>query len=95
MVEVMKQTIEHYAEKNDVTLTMMFHSMEIMPGASPYAATEKDCQRILDKIEHVLAYAKDNDIRFSTLGEMPQYFRKLPRIVAVYDKDGNPMPLKN
>ncbi len=74
MVEVMQQTAEHYSDKKDVTLTMMFHSMEIMPGASPYAATEKDCQRILGNIEHALAYAKDNHFRFSTLGEMPQYF---------------------
>jgi hypothetical protein len=74
MVEVMQQTAEHYSDKKEVTLTMMFHSMEIMPGASPYAATEKDCQRILGNIEHALAYAKDKHFRFSTLGEMPQYF---------------------
>jgi hypothetical protein len=74
MVEVMEQMAEHYADKKDVILTMMFHSMEVMPGASPYAATEKDCQRILDNIEHALAYAKDKKYRFSTLGEMPHYF---------------------
>ena len=76
MVEVMERTMEKNADKKDITLNMMFHSMEIIPGASPYAETEKDCQRILGSIEHVLTYAKDNGIRFSTLGEMPQFFRK-------------------
>ena len=74
MVKVIMQTIERNSNRKDITLNMMFHSMEIMPGASPYAATEKDCQRILDRIEHVLAYAKDNEFRFSTLGEMPRFF---------------------
>ena len=94
MVEVMKHFINRYADKKDVTLTMMFHSMEIMPGRSPYAATEQECQRILDNMEIALAYAKDNNIRFSTLGEMPQFFHKPPRIVAAYDKDGKEVPLK-
>ena len=93
-VEVMRRVTEIYADKEDITLNMMFHSMEIMPGVSPYAAKEKHCQRILDYLEHALIYAKDNNFRFSTLGEMPQYFRKLPRIVAEYDKDGNEMPLR-
>ena len=95
MVDVIKRVTEQNTNKKDVTLTMMFHSMEIMPGASPYAATEKDCQRILENIEHVLAYAKDNRFRFSTLGEMPHYFHKIPRIVAAYDKDGKSLPLKH
>jgi hypothetical protein len=94
MVDVMKRVAEEYADKKDISLNMMFHSMEIMPGVSPYAAKEKHCQRILDYLEHALIYAKDNNFRFSTLGEMPQYFRKLPRIVAEYDKDGNEMPLR-
>ncbi len=95
MVEVMRQVVKQHADKKDVTLTMMFHSMEVMPGASPYADTEKDCQTLLDKIEMALAYAKDNQFRFSTLGEMPQYFRRPPRIVAEYDRDGKEIPLKD
>jgi hypothetical protein len=82
MVKVMKHFIDHYADKKDITLTMMFHSMEIMPGRSPYADTEKDCERILNNIEIAISYAKDNDIRFSTLGEMAQYFPKPQRIDA-------------
>ncbi|HEY3420771.1 MAG TPA: hypothetical protein VGK23_09480 [Methanomassiliicoccales archaeon] len=94
MVQVMRRTAETYADKKEIVLNMMFHSMEIMPGTSPYAAKEKDCQRILGYLEQALAYAKDNKHRFSTLGEMPQYFRKLPRIVAEYDKDGHEVPLR-
>jgi hypothetical protein len=86
MVDVMRRTTEIYADKKDVTLNMMFHSMEIMPGASPYAAKEEDCQRILGYIEQALTYAKDNAFRLSILGEMPQYFSKPIRSVAKYDK---------
>jgi len=94
MVDVMRRTSEVYADKRDVTLTMMFHSMEVMPGASPYAAKEEDCRRILDHIEQALTHAKDNGFRFSTLGEMPRYFNKPIRSVAEHDKDGQAVPLK-
>lgn len=76
MVEVAKRMIGKNLGKKDVALNMMFHSMEVMPGASPYADTEKDCERILGNIEHLLAYAKDSGFRFSTLGEMPQFFSR-------------------
>ena len=95
MVEVMRRTTEIYEDKKDIALTMMFHSMEIMPGASPYAAKEEDCRRILDHIEQTIAYAKDNGIRFSILGEMPQYFSKPIRSVDEHDKDGQETPLNN
>ena len=95
MVDVMRRVTEEYSDKKDISLNMMFHSMEIMAGASPYAAKEKHCLRILDYLEYALAYAKDNQFRFSTLSEMPQYFRKPPRIVAEYDKDGKEIPLRD
>ena len=93
-VEVMRRVTEIYADKEDITLNMMFHSMEIMPGASPYAAKEEECRRILDNIEQALAHAKDKGFRFSTLGEMPQYFSKPIRSVAKNDKDCRTVPLE-
>ena len=77
MINIITNVLNYYNNinnyNNDITLNMMFHSMEIMPGASPYAAKDKDCNRILDRIEKVLAYSKDNNFRFSTLGEMPDF----------------------
>jgi hypothetical protein len=94
MVEVMRRTTEIYADKQDIALTMMFHSMEIMPGASPYAAKEEDCRRILDYIEQALTFANDSGFRFSTLGEMPRYFGKPIRGVAENGKDSQAVPVE-
>lgn len=55
-------------------INMMFHSMEIVPGASPFAQTEEDCQRILGRIEAVLQYAAESGVQFVTLKELSEYY---------------------
>lgn len=47
MIEVAHLAIEHTPVKQPVLLNMMYHNVEVFPGASPYAATESDVDNIL------------------------------------------------
>lgn len=51
------------------TLTMMFHSMELVAGASPYAQTEAEVDRILADLETVFARARQLGFAGATLTE--------------------------
>jgi hypothetical protein len=48
-------------------LVMMLHSMEICPGASPYAQDAAGVERIVDNMRQVFAWCDANDVEFSTM----------------------------
>ena len=58
-----------------IVLNMMFHSMEFFPGASPYAANEEDCKRLLGALEETIRYCRDIGVKFATLSEMYDIFK--------------------
>ena len=51
-------------------LNMMFHSMEIIPQASPYVRTRAGQRRFLQRLESALHHARACHCRFLTAGEM-------------------------
>jgi glycosyltransferase involved in cell wall biosynthesis/SAM-dependent methyltransferase len=51
------------------TLCMMFHSMELVAGASPYAQTESEVDRVLADLDAVFARAKSLGFVAATLTE--------------------------
>jgi hypothetical protein len=75
MLYVIKKIIRQHSAKENVVLNMMFHSMEIMPGASPYNKTEQDCNKFMEKIENVLRYCKMSKFSFVTLSELYARFK--------------------
>jgi hypothetical protein len=50
-------------------LVMMLHSMEVIPGASPYARTKEQADRIISAMAHLFSYANRNGIRYCTMSE--------------------------
>jgi len=76
MLYVIKKIKKQNSGKENVVLNTMFHSMEVIPDASPYNKTEKDCKEFLKKIEKVLEYCKINKFDFVTLSELYSYFRR-------------------
>ena len=40
-------------------LNIMFHSNEVIPGASPYTANEKDVQNLLMSLEKLFSHLKN------------------------------------
>ena len=53
-----------------VCLNMMFHSMEVIPGASPYVRSERGRRAFLKRLEAVLAYAQRCGCRFVHAGDL-------------------------
>ena len=74
MLGVIKKMIRRYRMNNAVVLNMMFHSMEVIPGASPYTKTEGECQALLERIKTVLEYCARNSFAFATLSELYSVF---------------------
>ena len=58
-----------------VLLNMMFHSSELMPGASPYNKTDEDVQNFLKKIENLFFYLQSRwNVEAITLSDTLKYF---------------------
>lgn len=55
-----------------VVLNAMFHNVEIVPGASPYAADDREAKGILDRLEALLAFAARESIQVVGLGDVPE-----------------------
>ena len=53
-----------------VVANMMFHSMELFAGASPYSATDRDVQRYLDDLSFVFEVASERGYEFLGLTEI-------------------------
>jgi len=53
---------------------MMFHNVELVPGASPYSQTEEDVTRYLDTLKRVFAHAEKRGLRSCTMTEYHRYY---------------------
>ena len=60
--------------RRPVALNAMFHNVEILPGASPYAATEREAAAILSRLEALLAFAQREGIAVVGLTELATHF---------------------
>lgn len=50
-------------------VVLMFHSSELLPGASPYRATSEDVSALLALLDGLFAWARDRGHGFATLTE--------------------------
>lgn len=75
-IYIMDQLNEKYAGEKFVVYNMMFHNVEVMPGLSPYAATEEDCKNYLTLLESLFRYCKINNIQSSSLSGLHEIYRK-------------------
>lgn len=73
---LIKDYFQKYKNKNIIVLTMMFHSMEIIPKASPYTRTKLEVHWFLRRLEKVLLYLKNLGCEFLTLKEIYQLYIK-------------------
>jgi hypothetical protein len=60
------------APPTPIVLNAMFHNVEVVAGASPYAATEDAALRIVDRLAVLLAWAKAEGIACVGLGDVPE-----------------------
>jgi len=66
----------HKSNSSPVFLNMMFHSMEIIPGASPYAKNPEQANRIVHRIKDYLQWWDKSGYSYSSLGDTITYFNR-------------------
>lgn len=68
----MKKLIDKITGESEesVVLNMMFHSMEIIPKASPYVKSQTGQRRFLKKLKNIFEYLGDLDFESKTLVEI-------------------------
>lgn len=54
--------IDYVTHAPERIFVLMFHSMEVVPGASPYAASADECGRIVGALEGLLRHCADRGI---------------------------------
>jgi hypothetical protein len=67
------ELIRYVQRSSEVFLNLMFHSMEIIPGASPYAQTQSDVDRIINAMDALFAYCGGQGIQFRGLTEVADH----------------------
>ena len=79
-VETMKELVRHhlkrFADRPIIVLNMMFHSMEVIPKASPYPQSEPEVARFLAQLGQILGWSADLGFDFASMREAGrQYVR--------------------
>jgi len=52
---------------------MMFHNVEVLPLLSPYTRSQKDCRKLMDRLERFVIFCKEQGavgINLSALHEI-------------------------
>jgi len=63
------ELVRYVANTNDRFLVLMFHSVELTPGASPYARDDEGVDRILGSLAELFGWCSDHGFRFSSMSE--------------------------
>ncbi len=75
IVEVAKDEIAAAtaaAPSRPVVLTCMFHNVEVLPGTSPYAATEAQAIALVGRLRALLDFAAREGVRTIGLSDVPE-----------------------
>lgn len=77
-VDTMKGVVRHhlnrFADQPIVVLNMMFHSMEVIPKASPYPQSAADVMKFTEQLKQTLDWCAKQGFRFSTLKGVREHF---------------------
>jgi len=65
-----------------IILNCMFHNVEVIPGASPYAANEAEADAILRRLAGLLAFAEREGIGSLGLGDVPDLYTESARPIS-------------
>ena len=81
------QLIASQPSRNGVTrpLVMMFHSVELVPGASPYPQTESEIIRYLEILNQVFQLASEMRIKSCTLEEYYHLYFEQTKFSAIVE----------
>lgn len=66
MKDIVQYHLKEYRNEKIININMMFHSMEIIAGATPYPQSENDVSRYLDDMHNILSWCKQEGIAFTS-----------------------------
>jgi hypothetical protein len=69
-----EELVRYLRESSERFLVMMLHSMEVIPGASPYARSEEEAGRIVSAMDRLFAEAARAGIEFCTMAEAARLY---------------------
>jgi hypothetical protein len=76
MQKVVNYHLKHYAHQPLIVLNMMFHSMEVIPQASPYPQNQKEVHQFLDDLSDILHGCRQQGIEFCKACDIPRLYQK-------------------
>ena len=74
MKKVVGLHVDRYAKEPILVLNMMFHSMEVIPKASPYPQTEHDVRIFMDQLSRILHWCAELGFEFSRLSDVRKHY---------------------
>lgn len=75
MKSIFRYQLKKHANQRVLTMNMMFHSMEIIPEASPYPQTEAEVARFVDDMQQALQWCAAEGAQFSGLTDLYSAFK--------------------
>jgi len=72
LIAIAQDEVGHARRGRPVVLNCMFHNVEVVPGASPYARNEREAGAIVNDLAGFLAWAEREGIRGVGLGDIPE-----------------------
>lgn len=78
LVRTARDAIESARREGDrraIVLNAMFHNVEIVAGASPYAATDRAATTLLSRLDALLSWARSEGVKAVGLGDVPGELR--------------------
>lgn len=70
MKKIVHYHMRKFSNKQVLNINMMFHSMEIIEGASPYCQTPAEVKRFIDNMLEGLSWCKDEGVEFCGLTDL-------------------------
>jgi hypothetical protein len=74
MKGLVRHHLNRFAKQPIVVLNMMFHSMEVIPKASPYPQSESDVRKFTEQLREILGWCSERGFQFSTLKDVREKF---------------------
>jgi len=77
LIETAETVIRAWRSKTPPILNIMFHSVEVIPGANPYTSTQEDVNYLLDSLSQLFRYLHEKyQVISLTLSEVAQLLKK-------------------
>ncbi len=74
MQAVAEWHLQTFSDQEVLHLNMMFHSMEVIPCATPYPQNEAEAQRFIDDMVKVLHWCREQGFEFVGLSELRELY---------------------